>query len=90
MNLKDRYGSTALQLSSRNGHVEIAKTLISAGAGINIPDTKLQTPFLGKCKVYGHHKDSIENLGPKYRDLLDLWALEAFHVCLLSTGTHAD
>ena len=53
MNLKDRYGSTALQLSSRNGHVEIAKTLISAGAGINIPDTKLQTPFLGKYKVYG-------------------------------------
>lgn len=47
LNLKERYGGTALQVASKHGHLKCSEILISAGAQLDKCDNKRQSPFFG-------------------------------------------
>ena len=51
MNLRERYGGTALLLASKNGHDKCVDILVRAGADIDTCDTKNQSPFFGNKKT---------------------------------------
>jgi ankyrin repeat protein len=51
-NQKDPGGNTALLAASFNGHVEIMRRLIDAGADVNLPGAGGATPLIAACGPY--------------------------------------
>ena len=54
VDLRERYGATALYTAAKCGYVEICELLLKAGAGVDITNTKNRSPLLGMlvCFVY--------------------------------------
>ena len=48
MNARDQYGCTALYFAAKYGHENVVRQLITAGADLNIADTKGFTPLTGR------------------------------------------
>ena len=67
VNAVDQEGLTALALACKEGRIDIAYQLISAGAFLNIQDRGGDTNLILACK--GGHKAIVEALLKKYADV---------------------
>ena len=48
LDIREMYGSTALQLAAKKGHKEVVDLLIAAGANLNLAATRSMTPIMGR------------------------------------------
>jgi len=53
LDARDQYGCTAVYFAAKFGHVDVVRQLISAGADLNIADTKGWTPLASEYRWSG-------------------------------------
>ncbi|KAK6632150.1 hypothetical protein RUM44_007180 [Polyplax serrata] len=72
VDIEDKAGYTALHYSSRNGHLEMCKLLISKGANVNALTRSGRVTALHRCASRGHLEvfNLLVNSGAKF-DLQD-------------------
>jgi ankyrin repeat protein len=64
---RNRFGSTALQLASRNGHLPIVELLLDHGASAARCDNHGNTPAV--LAIWGGHRDILQTLLDRAADL---------------------
>ena len=52
LDARDQYGCTALYFAAKHGHPHVVRQLISAGADLNIADTKGYTPLASEFQTF--------------------------------------
>ena len=68
VNCQDSYGTTALQLAAKHGHLSTVQSLLKSNASINAENRKGETPLYWAAR--NGHKDTIELLLNNGADLM--------------------
>jgi len=61
VNAKDGLGLTPLHMSARNGHVEVSQMLVGAGANLDAPNNRVNSPLLSLNKRKKERYTEIED-----------------------------